>query len=144
MSAETALARKLKLREGPAAVLNAPEGYLAALAPGREFSRGLAGTFDWIQVFVANKAELAAVMPAVMEAVAPGGLLWLTFPKGSSKVQSDLTRDRGWESVPEDRLRWVTLVSVDAQWSAFALRPYRDGEERRPRLGGEGEANRRS
>jgi len=144
VSAETALARKLKLRAGPAAVWNAPEGYLTELAPGREFATAPTGTFDWIQVFVANKAELDAVMPAVVEAVAPDGLLWLTFPKGSSKVQSDLTRDRGWESVPEDRLRWVTLVSVDAQWSAFALRPYRDGEERRPRLGGEGEANRRS
>ncbi|MFN8507206.1 MAG: hypothetical protein U0547_06535 [Dehalococcoidia bacterium] len=142
--AETALAKKLKLKDGRAAVLKAPEGYLAELAPGREFATTLDGTFEWLQVFVTNKAELDAVMPQLVVALAPGALLWLTFPKGSSKVQSDLTRDRGWESVPEDRLRWVTLVSIDAKWSAFALRPYREGEERRLRFGGEDEANRRS
>ena len=27
-------------------------------------------------------------------------------------------------------LKWLTLVSVDETWSAFALRPYRQGEAR--------------
>jgi hypothetical protein len=27
-------------------------------------------------------------------------------------------------------LKWLVLVSVDDTWSAFALRPYREGEPR--------------
>ena len=51
-------------------------------------------------------------------------------PKGSSKIQTDLTRDKGWDVLQGLNLKWLTLVSVDDTWSAFALRPYRAGEPR--------------
>jgi hypothetical protein len=62
----------------------------------------------------------------VKAALKPVSLLWISFPKGSSKIQTDLTRDKGWDSVRD--LKWVTLVSVDETWSAFSLRPYKPGE----------------
>jgi hypothetical protein len=63
-------------------------------------------------------------------------MLWISFPKGSSKIQTDLTRDKGWESLQTLDLKWITLVSVNETWSAFALRPYREGEEKQSfRLG---------
>jgi len=66
----------------------------------------------------------------VVRALKPESLLWLCFPKGSSRIQTDLTRDKGWEPVQQADLKWVTLISVNDTWSAFALRPYRSGEER--------------
>ena len=47
-----------------------------------------------------------------------------------SKIQTDLTRDKGWESLSKLDLKWITLISVDETWSAFALRPYKPGEAR--------------
>jgi hypothetical protein len=47
-----------------------------------------------------------------------------------SKIQTDLTRDAGWESVTAADLMWLGLVSIDATWSAFSLRHYRSGEAR--------------
>ncbi|HSA99752.1 MAG TPA: hypothetical protein VLE49_03810, partial [Anaerolineales bacterium] len=56
--------------------------------------------------------------------------LLISFPKGSSKIQADLTRDKGWENVQKLGLKWINLVSVNEIWSAFALRPYKEGEKR--------------
>lgn len=122
------LAQKLKLKPGArAAVLHAPEGYLDGFAP-EGVDTSLNGQYDWVQVFVKNQTELAALMPAVKAALKPVSLLWISFPKGSSKIQTDLTRDKGWDSVRD--LKWTTLVSVDETWSAFSLRPYKPGEAR--------------
>jgi len=128
-----ALAKKLKLKPGArAAVVGAPEGYLERLGQpaGTTVGTVLDGPLDWIQVFVADSAELAAVVPGITKAVAPDGLVWISYPKGSSKRQTDLTRDRGWEPLEASDLMWLSLVSVDDTWSAFGLRPYKPGEAR--------------
>jgi hypothetical protein len=135
MAAKT-LTQKLKLKAGArAAVLNPPPGYLESLRPlpgGLILETNLDGSYDWVQVFVANRAELAELIPGAIKALQPSSLLWISFPKGTSKLQTDLTRDRGWEALAGVDLRWVHLVSVNDTWSAFCLRPYREGEERRP------------
>ena len=127
------LAKKLKLKPGArAAVVGAPDGYLERLGlpAGSTAGTTLDGPLDWIQVFVADSAELAAVVPGITKAVAPDGLVWISYPKGSSKRQTDLTRDRGWEPLEGSDLMWLSLVSVDDTWSAFGLRPYKPGEAR--------------
>ena len=125
---------KLKLKPGQrAAVINPPQGYLESLSPlpeGVELSDHLEGTFDWIQLFVKDKSEVDRLTPQVVAALKPASLLWISFPKGSSKIQTDLTRDKGWESVLAAGLKWINLISVNETWSAFALRPYKRGEAR--------------
>ena len=131
---ESALARKMKLKPGQrAALVNAPEGYLKELSPlpaGVQVAEKLQGEFDWAQVFVKNKAELDKLLPKVVRALKPDSLLWISYPKGTSKIQTDLTRDKGWDSLQKTNLKWVTLISVNETWSAFALRPYKPGEKR--------------
>ena len=131
---ESALARKMKLKPGQsAALVNAPEGYLKELSPlpaGVQVAEKLQGEFDWAQVFVKNKAELDKLVPKVVRALKPDSLLWISYPKGTSKIQTDLTRDKGWDSLQKTNLKWVTLISVNETWSAFALRPYKPGEKR--------------
>jgi len=128
------LVKKLKLKPGSrAAVMNPPPGYTATLTPlpeGVTLSETLDGKFDWIQAFVSNKSQIDALAPALIEALNPESLLWICFPKGTSKIQTDLTRDKGWDSLQESDLKWVTLVSIDTTWSAFCLRPYKPGEQR--------------
>ena len=134
---ESALAKKMKLKSNvKAAVINAPENYVDELKHDRALSPTLNGKFDWIQIFVRTKAELDALAPKAAKALRPESMLWISFPKGSSKIQTDLTRDKGWESLQALDLKWLTLVSVNETWSAFALRPYKQGEEKQSfRLG---------
>jgi hypothetical protein len=128
---ESPLAKKLKLKSGfKAAVIKAPDHYVEELRHDTAMSPTLRGKFDWIQIFVRSKAELDELAPRAARALRPESLLWISFPKGGSKIQTDLTRDRGWDSIRELDLKWITLVSVDDTWSAFSLRPYREGEEK--------------
>jgi hypothetical protein len=134
---ESVLAKKMKLKSGlKAAVINAPESYVEELRHDTAMSPTLNGKFDWIQIFAKSKAELEGLAPKAAKALRPDSMLWISFPKGSSKIQTDLTRDKGWESLRALDLKWITLVSVNETWSAFALRPYKDGEEKQSfRLG---------
>jgi hypothetical protein len=126
------LAAKMKLKpRDHAAIIAAPVGYLKNLAPlpvGVKVSADLKGSYDWIQVFVKSTAELEKLAPRAIRALKPESILWISFPKGSSKIQTDLTRDKGWEALKEADLKWITLISVNEMWSAFALRPYKPGE----------------
>ncbi len=132
--ADNPLVKKLKLKAGNrAAVVNPPAGYIDAFQPlpeGASLSDRLDGRYDWVQAFVTTKAQMDALAPSLVEALNPVSLLWICFPKGSSKIQTDLTRDKGWDSLQAADLKWVILVSVDATWSAFCLRPYKPGEAR--------------
>jgi hypothetical protein len=132
--AENTLAHKMKLKPGHrAALVNAPEGYLKELGPlpsGVEMAEKLEGEFDWVQIFVKNKAELDALAPQAIRALKPESLLWISFPKGASKIQTDLSRDQGWDVVQQADLKWVNLISINETWSAFSVRPYKSGEKK--------------
>jgi len=126
---ESPLAKKMKLKPGlNAAVINAPEKYIKELNHDAEISEILSGKYDWIQIFVKNKAELDKLFPKVLKLFKPESLLWISFPKGTSKIQTDLTRDKGWDVVAAAALKWTNLVSANELWSAFAVRPYKSGE----------------
>ena len=128
---ESTLAKKMKLKPGSrAAVIKAPENYLNELEHDSEISQKLSGMFDWIQVFARNRNELDSLAPQAASALKPDSILWLSFPKGTSKIQTDLTRDKGWDVLKELDLKFITLISVNEQWSAFALRPYKEGEKK--------------
>jgi len=131
---ESALAKKLKLKPGQrAAVINAPQDYLKELGPlptGVQLADHLQGKFDWLQIFVKNKAQLDKFLPKLLHALKPDSLLWVSYPKGTSKIQTDLTRDHGWEAIQTANLKWLSLISVNATWSAFSLRSYKPNESR--------------
>jgi hypothetical protein len=131
---DSSLVRKLKLKPGQrGAIINAPKEYLRELKPfpaGVQMVEKLDGEFDWLQIFVNNTAELKALAPRATRSLKPASLLWVSFPKGSSGKQTDLTRDSGWEVLQKSDLKWINLISVNETWSAFSMRPYKPGEKR--------------
>lgn len=125
------LAKKMKLKPGArAAIINAPQSYIEEFKHDSEISQTLSGTFDWLQIFVQNKTELDKLAPKAAKALKPDSILWISFPKGTSKIQTDLTRDKGWENIQSLNLKWTNLISVNETWSAFSLRPHKEGEKK--------------
>lgn len=107
-------------------VMNAPEGYLETLGPlpeGARVETEPTGPFDWGQAFVHDVAELRRLAPQARDAVRYDGLLWISYPKKSSKVVTDITRDVAWEIMKEFGLRPVFQISIDETWSALRFRP---------------------
>ncbi|HXV41755.1 MAG TPA: DUF5655 domain-containing protein [Anaerolineae bacterium] len=124
---DQALIKKLGLKPKQRLLIwNAPAGYLDRLKPlpeGAELIETPAGAFDFVHLFVANKAELERSFPAAVQGLKPNGLLWISYPKRSAKVQTDLTRDEGWAVVTQAGWEGVAMISVDEVWSAVRFRP---------------------
>ncbi len=131
---ESLLAKKMNLKTGQRAIiLHAPEGFLQELQPLPDqvrVSEKIEGKADWVQVFVKSQAELENIFPRLLKILKQESILWISFPKGASKIQTDLTRDKGWGVVQASGLKWLKLISVNETWSAFSLRPYKPGEAR--------------
>jgi hypothetical protein len=125
--ANSPLVKKLQLKpEQRVAVINAPPGYIEALGQlpeGTKLTDKAAGSFDFIQLFVKDSAELKRHAPKAIRAIKNDGMLWISYPKGSSKVKTDLNRDVIWDLVKEYGLVGVSLVSIDDVWSAMRFRP---------------------
>ncbi|MGZ3840219.1 MAG: YdeI/OmpD-associated family protein [Flavisolibacter sp.] len=119
-------AKKLRIKEGNLLrTIHAPGNFRSLLGPLPEGVRisATAGNFHQVHWFVKDQAHLHKEWPMVQSLLKEGVLCWIYFPKGSSGIQSDLSRDRGWDelkNVPE--LQWISLVSLDLTWSAFGLR----------------------
>lgn len=125
--ADSALMKKLRLQADQAvAILNAPDGYLDRVTPLPDGARLVEPTrhaCDYVQLFVTDSAELAEYGPGALDAVKPGGILWICYPKVSSGFETDLTRDAGWKLVYDRGLRGVASAYIDDTWSAIRFRP---------------------
>jgi hypothetical protein len=124
---DEALVRKLKLPiEGKIAIIEPPEGFLKLIGRTTGDTQVMEsdfGTYDYVQVFATSVAGVEKLAPVALRAVKPNGWLWLSYPKGTSKIKTDLNRDRGWSVVHAAGWEGVALVSVDETWSAMRFRP---------------------
>ena len=127
--ADTPLIKKLGIKpKNRVVILNAPEGYreqLGTLPADAELVTTVTptGSFDVVQLFARNKAELDRDGMMAIQAIRPGGILWISYPKQSSKVTTDLNRDVLWKVFPDKEWRPVTQISIDEVWSALRFRP---------------------
>ena len=121
------LLKKLRIQPGQRLlILNPPPGYVESLDPLPEGAQLVAATareVDFCHLFVANSAQLAELLPIALAACKYDGLFWISYPKKSSKVESDLSRDSFWELPGETGLRPVTQISIEETWSALRFRP---------------------
>jgi hypothetical protein len=137
--ADSPLAKKLGIKPGhKLLIMNAPEKYMGMLEPLPEgvdaqtrVPAGGEGTFDFVQAFAHNRADVERQAGEALRALKPGGLLWFSYPKGRSKVKTDITRDVGWESVTGAGMEIVAQVSIDDTWSAGRFRPSGDVKSRK-------------
>lgn len=125
--ADTPLAKRLRIKPGHRVlILNAPDGYAETLGPlpdDVELAISPGGTFDCVHLFVKEKTQLDRIAPTILKSVKPDGLLWISWPKRSSRVKTDITRDTGWEAITGSGWDGIATVSVDETWSAIRFRP---------------------
>ena len=127
--ADTPLLKKLGIKpKHRVLILNAPEGYrnqLGTLPGDVELvtTPTSAGNFEVVHLFARNKVDVEREVPTAIQLVKPGGLFWVSYPKQSSKVPTDLNRDVLWDVFPDKDWRPVTQISIDEVWSALRFRP---------------------
>lgn len=121
------LANKLLFKsEKRVLLINAPENYPALLEPlpGRtQLFFEARGTFDIIQLFVLNKAELKQELELLQDHLHPDTILWITYPKKSSGIKSDLEMAISWDETSKYGLSGVASIAVNEIWTALRFRP---------------------
>ena len=114
------VAAKLGIRPAQSIFLINPPGDYAemvgGLPPGTTVVRHRPA--DVVHLFARTMVELADHGAEATAAVKPGGLVWISYPKGGeSELKRDALRDaiEGWQP--------VTQVAIDGTWSAMRFRP---------------------
>ncbi|RYY87034.1 MAG: hypothetical protein EOO15_12990 [Chitinophagaceae bacterium] len=129
------LAQKLKIKEDYVLrTLHAPAHFAKTLEPLPEgvHISVRSNRFDQLHWFVTSKEQLEEELPEVLTLLKDNITCWTYYPKGSSKIQTNLTRDKGWEALTAHTgLQWLSLISFDETWSAFGFRQKTASDEKR-------------
>ena len=123
---EKTVAQKLSIKPGnKLLVINPPMGYsmvMGELPAGACLQGEAGGPADAIQVFVDKRLELESQVPRLMKLLAPKGMLWVTYHKGTSKVKTDINRDTIAAYARTLGLQAVAMISIDDDWAALRLK----------------------
>ena len=121
----TPLARKLSLKDGmrvwwseiPDSVRQeiATEGLALDLLNTPE------APIDAAHIFVTARGALEAKLHQLMPLLSPGGFIWVSWPKKSSRVPTDITEDVIREICLPMGLVDVKVCAVDTIWSGLKL-----------------------
>ena len=124
------ISKKLGIKPGMRAlIVGAPQGYLKLIAPlpeGVAVSDEIAGMHEFVQFFAVRKCEITKSAPLLLKHAARGALVWITYPKKTSGVESDLSREEVWDAMSATGWRPVTQIAIDEVWSGLRFRPAED------------------
>ena len=104
--------------------VDAPEGYaeLIQIDPANlNLVSSRKKEIDVVHLFVKKRARLEERLPKLMQRIKQNGMIWVSWPKKSSKVPTDVTEDVVRDvALPMDLVD-VKVCAVDATWSALKL-----------------------
>lgn len=118
-----ALVVKLGIKKETRVVaLGSPVAYekLVGGIPGEvKVSTSLRGAVDFIHFFTKFESELRSMFPKLKKSLVEDGMLWVSWPKGASKVATDLNENVVRKIGLEAGLVDVKVCAVDETWSGL-------------------------
>lgn len=120
----TELVKKLGIKSGfSVAVFNEPEGYWDWLAPLPEkvMVKTKGKGFDFVHWFVKENRTFEKEFQKKKSLLKKDGMLWMSWPKKASKVQTDLNENIIRDYALKNGLVDVKVCSVDDVWSGLKL-----------------------
>jgi len=122
---QTPLARKLGIKEGNMILLvNAPSHYYDLFADFPENvivnNNPTTESLDFIHLFCTTHEMLENETHRLKPFLKKAGMLWVSWPKGASKIETDLNRDSIREYIlTKVRLVDIKVAAIDADWSGL-------------------------
>ena len=116
------LVAKLGIKPGSTiAIVGAPRGYDRLLGRLPEVRRRstVTGRLDFVQFFTTEKHELERRFATLARSLTPAGVLWISWPKKTSGVATDLTEDVIRTVGLAHGLVDVKVAAVDDVWSGL-------------------------
>ena len=121
----TPLPKKLGLKDNTRfVVINEPEDYLALLGPlppGLEMQNTLSQSTNLVHVFVTKRQALSRHLATLRSKLNPEAAVWVSWPKKSSKVPSEVTEDTIRELALPLGFVDIKVCAVSEVWSGLKL-----------------------
>jgi hypothetical protein len=121
----TPLAKKLGIKEGSVVLaVGAPRDYVALLEPvpdGVQFARRASANTDIVHVFTAQREELRSLLKNYRQTLKPTALVWVSWPKKSARVATDITEDTIREVALPMGFVDIKVCAVTEVWSGLKL-----------------------
>lgn len=121
----TPLIKKLGLKESfRFYIANPPNNYFKLLGnvpPAAKQIKRLGKHLDFIHFFTKSASELKATLPKLQKAITPAGIIWVSWPKKASKVETDITEDVIRNLALNIGLVDIKVCAVDEIWSGLKL-----------------------
>jgi hypothetical protein len=120
---KTSLVEKLEIKEGlTVLILNPPPRYESTMGklPARvHFKHRPAPNLDFIQYFTQSQHDLSHEFPQLKRLISTKGALWISWPKQSSTIKTDLSETDVREIGLKNGLVDVKVCAIDETWSAL-------------------------
>ena len=121
----TSLTKKLGVKEGSHVLLvGAPNGYLSLLHPlpkGVRLASRMSDVTDICHVFSTRRVELQRMLVRYRQRLKSTATIWVSWPKKSAKVPTDITEDTVRELALPLGLVDVKVCAIDEVWSGLKL-----------------------
>jgi hypothetical protein len=122
---DTALVKKLGIKEGFKILLvKAPAQYQALLAPlpaSVRFTSTANSATNLVHAFATERGALARLLNTLRKKLAPEAAIWVSWPKKSSKVPTDITEDAIREIALPLGFVDIKVCAVTEVWSGLKL-----------------------
>jgi len=122
---DTPLAKKLGIKDGfKVFLVNAPAQYRALLAPlpaRVRFTRMANMSTNLVHVFATERRALARLFPTLRKKLSPDVAIWVSWPKKSAKVPSDITEGTIREVALPLGFVDIKVCAVTEVWSGLKL-----------------------
>ncbi|HEV7378451.1 MAG TPA: hypothetical protein VGN64_01550 [Dyadobacter sp.] len=124
-----AVFKKLNFKaHNPVLIMNAPDSFALNIASIADEAT-IVTNEDQIKhttfcmIFVTKQTEIDATIPSIMPLLTGDAILWMCYPKGTSKrYQCDFNRDSGWQVMGQFDMEPVRMVAIDEDWSALRFK----------------------
>jgi len=129
----TPLAQKLGVKPGLTVVtIDAPKNYrrlLGTIPEGVTFSDRLRPDSNFIHVFTRKRSELEKTLSVLREKIVDTGTVWVSWPKKSARVPTDVTEDVIRDVALPLGFVDVKVCAIDETWSGLKLMVRRENRK---------------
>jgi len=85
---------------------------------------------DFALLFAVSQNQLKCILQEVLPAFHEDVKLWIAYPKLTSKISSDLSRDASWEFIADYGFEGVRAIALDNVWSAIRFKRPQENEKK--------------
>jgi len=120
----TPLAKKLDIKEGfKISVYNQPEYYFNLFTDFPVDVKLINNKLkvDFVHYFVKEEKQLQKDISKLKDQIEQNGMIWISWPKKSSKVETDITEDVVRNIALKNGLVDIKVCAVDETWSGLKL-----------------------